>query len=347
MGTDVRIIDATLREGAQAPGVRFSPEESVEIARGLDAAGADTIECGHPVVGQAERDRIRAVLEAGLGTPVLVHARALREDVDAAADIGAAWVGVFLGVNAYARRTRVRRPVPELHEMIGTSVAYARRRGLRVRYTLEDGSRTESAEALEAYRVAVDAGADRLGFADTTGCAEPRDVARRVDEIRAAFPGVPIEVHLHDDRGLAVAGTLAAVDAGATWISTAVLGIGERCGIPDLATVLANLAYRGARDWPPADIVQRLAARVAKITGSGPDVRRPVVGQYAFTHAARLHVLATVRDPASYSWVEAARVGRQVALVPTERERDHDSGERPEKGPTEVRERAGAANPGD
>ena len=349
LGTDIHIIDATLREGAQAPGVRFTPEESVEIARGLDAVGVDTIECGHPIVGPAERDRIRAVLEAGLATPVLVHARALRKDVDAAADIGAAWVGIFLGVNDHARRTRVRRPAAELHAMIAAAVEHARKRGLRVRYTLEDASRTETADALEAYGVAVRAGADRLGFADTTGCAEPSHVARCVEAIRADIPDVPIEVHLHDDRGLAVAGTLAAVDAGATWISTAVLGVGERCGIPDLTTVLANLAYRGARAWPPADLLQRLTARVATITGAAPDARRPVIGEHAFTHAARLHVLATARDPASYSWVEAERVGRQVALVPTEPEPDRDarSGKRGEESPPDVHEREGATRSGD
>ncbi len=318
MGNDVRVIDATLREGAQAPGVRYTPEASVRIARALDAVGVDAIECGHAAIGPAERDRIRAVLDAGLRAPVLVHARALATDVDAAAEVGAPWVGVFLGVNGHARRTRVRRPVPELHGMIADAVACARARGLRVRYTLEDASRTDPADALEVYRVAVDAGADRLGFADTAGCAEPPEIARRVAALRAAFPEVPVEVHLHDDRGLALAGALAAVDAGAAWISTSVLGLGERCGIPDLAAVLANLAHRGARTWPPGAALQDLSATVAGITGASADARRPVVGRHAFTHAARLHVLAMTRDPASYSWVEADRVGREVELAPTE-----------------------------
>lgn len=322
-GAHIRVLDATLREGNQAPGVRWDAATSVEIARGLDALGIDTVECGHPVVGEGERARIRAVLAAGLVAPVLVHARALAEDVDAAADVGAPWVGIFLGVGELSRRSRVRRTIPELHDMIAASIDRARARGLRVRFTLEDATRTDPDDALRAYRVAAEAGADRLGLADTAGCAEPAEIATRTAALRRALPDLPVEVHLHDDRGLAVAGAIAAVDAGATWIATSILGLGERCGIPDLAAVLANLAHRDQRPWPDGPRLQALARRAAEIAGGAPDPRRPVIGAHAFTHRAKLHVTAMRRDPESYSWVPAERVGRRVELV--ERERDDDA----------------------
>jgi len=308
----VHIIDATLREGAQAPGVTWTPAASVEIARDLDRLGVDTIECGHPSVGPSERDRIRAVLDAGLATPVLVHARARPEDIDAARQIGAPWVGLFRGVNPVSRRARVPSNVPPPLDQIAGAIRHAKDAGLRVRFTLEDASRTDPDESEEAFAAAIDSGADRICYADTVGVAEPADVALAVGRMRARFPAVPVEVHLHDDRGLALANALAALDAGAEWVSTSVLGLGERCGIVDLTALLANVAVRGLRAWPDGDTLQRVARAVATHSGQPPDVRRPVIGENAFTHTAKLHVKAMNRDPASYSWTDPARLGRKI-----------------------------------
>lgn len=315
MTNRVKIIDATLREGAQARGVRWTPASSAEVAVALAAAGVETIECGHPAVGPSERERIRAVIDRRLAVPVLVHARALEKDVDAALETGAPWVGLFLGVNEISRRARVPGDIPSLLALLSAAVGHAKASGLRVRFTLEDATRTEEPDALAAFGAAVEQGADRICVADTVGVAEPHQVAEHVARIRRAFDGIDIEVHLHDDRGLAMANALAAVDAGATWVSTAVNGLGERCGIPDLATLTANMAYRGLRDWTPGEALQRLSRLVAEHAGWPPDVRRPVVGAHAFTHVAKLHVTAMARDPASYSWVEPERLGRRPESV--------------------------------
>src|SRR5262249_11286919 len=132
----------------------------------------------------------------------------------------------------------------DILERISTSVMYARSRGLSVRYTVEDASRTDIERLLRAYRAAIEGGANRICFADTVGVLEPGQVVEFVRILKREFGRTELELHLHDDRGLAMANTLAGIDAGADWISASVNGLGERAGITDLCLLLANLHYR-------------------------------------------------------------------------------------------------------
>lgn len=307
----VNIIDSTLREGMQSAHGRFTLQQSVEVARLLALCGVETIECGHPAIDEDELLRVAAVVQAAGDTPALAHARADTGDINAVAKTGAAWVGIFLGVNGMSRRSRVPgRTLESLYCLIEESVSYARKLGLRVRFTVEDSSRTDLAELVEAYRVAAEAGADRIGFADTLGVVEPQEVRARMEKLRERCPGVEIEAHFHDDRGLALANALAAIDSGATWISTSVNGLGERAGITDYASLLVNMHYRGTRTLTDGQLLGDLSRRVGAYSRSMPDHRRPVVGRDVFHHVARLHVRAVERDPASYEWIEPATVGR-------------------------------------
>jgi 2-isopropylmalate synthase len=315
----VRLIDATLREGAQAPGVAFDVEASCAIASALARLGVDAVECGHPAQSEAERARVRAVVDLGLSVPVLAHARAHARDVDAVKDSGAAWVGLFLGVNETSRRHRIPgRTLEELLEVIAEAVRYARAAGLEVRFTVEDASRTPLDELVAAYRVAAEAGAGRLCVADTVGVLDPPGAAALVAAVGRALPGLPLEVHFHDDRGLALANALAAADAGATWVSCAVNGVGERCGIVDTAVLLANLQFRAQRTLADPALLQETSGLVARAAGLAVHALHPVTGAHAFTHRARLHVLAMERDPASYSWTEPASLGRKPTLMPVD-----------------------------
>jgi len=313
----VSIIDATLREGAQAPGVRFSSEDSVAIAEALVACGVEMIEVGHPSASQLERARVSAVAASGLGRPVLAHARARPADVEAVADCGADWVGIFLGVNEMTRRVRLgsTQEASALLEMVDRAIARAKSLGLRVRYTVEDASRTAVAQLLRACARAIDAGADRICFADSVGTLEPTEVASMVAHLRETFAAEAIEVHLHDDRGLALASALAAVDAGAGWISASVNGVGERCGITETCALIANLHARGARALPPAGTLPRVADLVDRATGIPRSRLAPVVGEHAFTHTAPLHIRAVERDEEAYSWLSPSRLGRQTRIA--------------------------------
>ena len=311
---NARVVDATLREGLQAPGVRLTTAACVEIAEGLRSLAVDMIECGHPSVGHEEQERVRAVVVAAGPVPVLSHARARPDDIDAVRATGAAWVGMFLGVNRLALATRVRlRGTPAA--AIADAVTHAKDGGLRVRFTVEDASRTEWTDLVEAYRVAIDAGADRICFSDTVGALCPWEVEAAVTRLCDSFPGVELEVHLHDDRGMANANALSAVRAGASWVSASVNGIGERCGITDTITFLANAAHLGWRAAADGPLLQQVSRVVQARTGLHVDRWRPMVGAAAFTHTAKLHRDAVALDETAYSWTAPSVLGRSTAIA--------------------------------
>lgn len=313
----VRIIDATLREGNQAPGVNISLEAAVDIARLLDATGVDMIECGHAAVGPAEVQRIRAIADLGLSAPLLCHARARSEDIAAAAASGAEWIGIFCGINRISRVSRLRGKSSELVvDMIRRAVGEAKELGLKVRYTIEDGTRTPLDLVSEVFAAAIAEGADRVCYADTLGATEPKGFGAAINAIQREIPGTPIEIHVHDDRGFAMANVWAGIEAGAEWVSTSVNGLGERCGITDLALLLANLDLSGARPLRDGAALQRLSRYVGAVSRAPTDVRRPIVGTNAFTHTARLHSEAVLLTPLAYAVFEADRFGRQVAIAP-------------------------------
>lgn len=313
--TTPRVIDATLREGAQAAGVRFSEAQTAEIAQALCEAGVDMVECGHPMVGPEERRRVRAAVAACGEAPVLSHARARVEDVSEVADTGARWVGIFIGVNEASRKVRIHDPL-SIPSLISTSVTRARELGLKVRFTVEDASRTDWEELAEAYRIAAGCGADRLCFADTVGRLCPWETEDIVARLRQEFPAVELEVHFHDDRGMANANALAAARAGAAWISASVNGIGERCGITDTVLLIANLATLGWREEPQGEVLQHLSALVQSHSRMIADRWRPVVGRNAFTHVAKLHRRAVMLDEASYTWTKPEALGRATNIEP-------------------------------
>lgn len=316
LSQQIRIIDSTLREGCQAPGVRFDVAQSIEIARALALIGVNQIECGHPAASRFEMERVRRVVESGLPLSVLAHARASLEDVEAVVESGASWVGIFLGINEITRRARVNgKSVEQILDCIALSVAHARRRGLQVRYTLEDATRTYEELVMQAFHKAVEAGANRICYADTVGIAEPEMIAARVRTLKLEFPATDLELHLHDDRGLAMANALAGIDSGADWLSTSVNGLGERAGITDLCLLLANLYYRGSLAQPPGAAMQEISTRVAVYARAYVDHRRPVTGRHAFTHTARLHVKASHREENAYNWLPPNTVGAKTSTA--------------------------------
>jgi 2-isopropylmalate synthase len=314
-GRRLRIIDCTLREGTQTPGVTFSSEQSAEIAGLLAATGVDMIECGHAAISLAERERVKATIAASGDVPVLVHARACRGDIDAVIETGASWVGVFLGCNGYTRLSRVvGASTDDLLTMIANAVGYAVERGLHVRFTAEDASRTEMATLERAYGAAVAAGADRITFADTVGTLEPGQVKAVAGRLRDCFPGTDLEFHLHDDRRLAEANALAAVDGGADWISCSINGLGERAGVTDTTVLLVNLHHRGDRALGDVQALRRASEVVSAFSRIPLDPLYPVFGRHAFTHVARLHQRAVEIDPMAYSWIDPAVLGRRPTL---------------------------------
>lgn len=305
----VKIIDCTLREGNQAPTVKFSIENSIEIASQLNLCKVDMIEIGHPSASQKEFDRVRSVVNLKLPIPILSHARAKQIDIEAVASSGASWVGIFVGINTVSQRSRLNRREDQILEIIRTNVLFAKNLGLKVRYTVEDSSRTPADLLMMAYDTALNAGADRICYSDTVGVLEPQEVNKIIFLLREQFSATEIEVHFHDDRGLAMANALMAVESGANWVSTSVNGLGERCGITDTCAFVANIAYKKIQQKAILKNVLQLSEVVQNITHSPVDFRRPITGKNVFTHKAKLHIDAIKKEKNAYNWIDPKWLG--------------------------------------
>ena len=283
------------------------------------------LEVGHPYISTEVRKFTRSVVELGLGLPVLAHARASQPDIEAVGNSGADWVGIFLGVNEISQTARLGgRSFEELTDIIENSVSYAKSLGLKIRFTIEDCSRTDWDRMTKAFDRAVAAGADRLCLADSVGIMEPQTVSETVSRIKENYPDQELEVHFHDDRGLAMANALAAIDSGADWISVCINGLGERCGITNHTVLAMNLHHRGTRKLSEKQALSLVSATadVAKCSGQEISKSQPVVGEYAFTHTSRLHVLAVEKDQRSYEWIDPALIGRSHQTMPVKSRTD-------------------------
>jgi len=316
MTSHYKLIDQTVREGEQQVGVRFTARQKIEILHLLEEFGIDLIEVGHPGISTEDEQICRETALAARRAEILMHARADVEEVRAAKRAGAHWVGIWASLNDIGLATKFGdRPASFVRAKIAEAIGEAKSLGLMVRFTIEDASRTPWRDTEAAGRVARDAGADRISLADTTGCWEPAQCGDAVSRARAAF-GCEIEVHLHDDLGLAHANALAAIDAGAAVIDTSVFGIGERTGITNSLELAVSLLHlRGDRRFDLSRI-PRLARAVRLATGYSPDSLRPVVGRNAFTHTSAYHVRAVGRNPEAYEAFPPQLVGRSRTIAP-------------------------------
>ena len=313
----VKIIDATLREGCQSPGVNFTLKQSVDIALALSDLGVDQIECGCPIASDIEFKRVKAVVNAVPSVSVLSHARAKITDIDAVAKTGAEWVGIFIGINEYSRKNRISGyTTKSILNLIHESITYARSIGLRVRFTLEDASRTDDDLILKTFYQAISAGVDRICFGDTVGIMTPTKLSLKIHFLLRHYSDVPLELHLHNDRGMAMANAIVGVEAGAQWLSTSVNGIGERAGIIDTCLTLANLQHEGLRPLKNNNKIRQISNLVSAYARIPINEQAPIIGKNAFKHTSDLHVKAVKKDEMTYNWINPNLYGLKNTTFP-------------------------------
>jgi len=223
------IVDTTLRDGEQAPGVAFTLREKVTIARLLDLLGVEVIEAGVPAMGKMEQDVVRAICELGLKSRVASWNRVLLADIRASLACGVREVHITAPVSDLHIRDKLGKTRHWVMDCLVRAVRYAREHGCRVSVGAEDASRADFGFLLEYALLAQDAGAERLRYADTVGALEPFTTRRMVSMLVSKLD-IPVEFHGHNDFGLATANSLAAFAGGAAFISTTVGGLGERAG---------------------------------------------------------------------------------------------------------------------
>lgn len=310
----ISVLDSTLREGEQHPGVSFTVKQRIQIAWMLDYFGVDQIEIS-PVISPDHEEATKTIIKAGLNADILAHCRALKSDIDIALRCDAKWMAMYLGISDLHLAAKLRITREQALERAVEAVDYMKAHGLKGRFTVEDASRADP-EYLKQVCVAIsDAGADRISVPDTVGIMRPRGMYNLVKMIRDVVD-TPLDVHCHNDIGLALANALAGVDAGADQIHVTINGIGERTGIPSLAeTALALTILYNSRNNFRLDMLKDLSRLLDQYTNIHTPESKPLVGESAFKHKAGTHLAAVLRDPAAYEIIEPRIVGNRRKIV--------------------------------
>jgi 2-isopropylmalate synthase len=329
----IEIYDTTLRDGAQAEGISFSLLDKLELTKRLDDMGFDYIEGGYPASNEKDAQYFQQVRQLDLKRlKICAFGMTRRKNSDAAADPGiralidseASVITIVGKASAFQAREVVRTTLDENLLMIADSVAYLKAAGHNVFFDAEhffDGYKADPDYTLKTIKTAAEAGAGLVVLCDTNGGTMPDDIARAV---RAAVDAlsVSIGIHAHNDCDLAVANTLAAVDAGAVQVQGTLNGFGERCGNADLISVIANLAVKkkGCEVLQPGGIgrLTELSRFMYEMVNMNFRANQPFVGKSAFTHKGGMHVSGIARNTISYEHLDPQLVGNERRILVSE-----------------------------
>lgn len=310
---DFAIIESTLREGEQFANAFFTTEQKIRLATMLDAFGVEYLELTSPAASPRSRDDCAKIASLGLRAKVLTHTRCHPDDVRAAIDTGVDGVDVVIGTSSQLRRFGHGKTIDEIIALARDVLPIAQEAGIEVRFSTEDSLRSELSDILRVYEAVTELGIDRVGIADTVGIGTPDRIGEIVRAVRQTIPAsVGIEFHGHNDTGCAVANAWAAVNAGAGFIDTTVLGIGERNGITPLGGFIARMYA----DDP--DLVRRkyrlpllydLDHSVARLVSVDVPFNNAITGFSALTHKAGIHAKAVLNDPSTYEIIRPEDFG--------------------------------------
>ena len=316
----VWILDSTLREGEQTPGVYFDKHIKLAIANLLEEIGVDIIEAGHPMVTPEIHEAVKSIAQKGYKAIVGAHSRSMQSDVDLALECGVGFIGIFYCVSDERLNTVFKKDLDTAIKLITDIIKYAKNQNpnLLIRYTPEDTVRSQFENVVKASSAAIEAGADIISVADTTGYMVPGTkrsmydyISRLIEELDNRNLHPKIAVHCHNDRGLALANALDAYRAGANIIDATTLSLGERAGIVDLAQLLTVLKMDyGINKWNLTKIVE-LYDLVSKHSHIPIPANYPITGKNAFTHCAGVHTHAASINPMHYESLNPEIFGRE------------------------------------
>ena len=311
----IRIFDTTLRDGEQTPGVSLTVEEKLEIARQLDRLGVDVIEAGSPMSSEGEKKAVREIAKSGLRAEVCGLARTTRNDIEAAIDCGVSTVHTFVPTSDVQMKYAVGLTREQVLSATIDSIEYVKSHGLICEFSPMDATRSDMEFLKEVCRAAEKAGADRINIPDTVGIMTPYSMRKLVEELGASI-NVPISIHCHDDFGMAVANSLAAVEAGATQVHATINGLGERAGNAALEEVVMSLhMIYNLKTGVNTRLLYGTSRLISTLTGIPVQPNKAIVGENAFAHESGIHTRGVTVSSATFEPIEPELVGRRRKLV--------------------------------
>src|SRR5215217_1925189 len=296
----IRILDSTLREGEQHPGVSFTIKQRIQIAWMLDSFGVDQIEIS-PVVSPDHFEATKTIIKQDLRADIIAHTRALKSDIDIAIDCNATWIATYMGISDIHLSAKLKITREEAKIRALEVADYIKAHGMKARFTMEDASRTEPEFLIEMCKEMNKRGMHNL----------VKMVYDNIDTTKTS-----IDVHCHNDVGLALANALAGCEAGADQIHTTIDGFGERTGIPSLAeaAVALTLIYKSNNNLR-LHMLRDLSKTIAEYVNLRIPESKPIVGDSAYKHKAGTHLAAILRNPAAYEIIEPRIVGNRRKIV--------------------------------
>jgi 2-isopropylmalate synthase len=296
----VTVFDTTLRDGEQTPGISFTFEQKLEIARQLSSIGVHAIEAGFPASSQGELETVKAIAQLGLDADICGLARSRKEDVDACLECGVDMVHVFIPTSEVQRVHTIKKTCEEVLEITGEIVSYVRDHCDKCMFSAMDATRTDPDYLIQVFRTASESGATILNVPDTVGVYYPTAMKQLISRLASEID-CPLDVHCHNDFGLAVANTITAVEAGASQVQVTVNGLGERAGNADLApTVMILESIFGISTGIVKEKLVETSRLITRYSGIGLPPTYPIVGENAFSHESGIHSHGVIACAATF-----------------------------------------------
>jgi len=312
---NIKIDDTTLRDGEQTAGVVFANDEKIHIAKMLDDSGVHQIEAGIPAMGGDEKEAIKKIASLGLNCSILGWNRAVKSDIDASVECGVDSVAISISSSDIHIEHKLRKSREWVLESMKACVDYAKSFNMYVSVNAEDASRSDMEFLIHFAKVARDAGADRLRYCDTLGILDPFDTFMKVKTI-IDIVGIDVEMHTHNDFGMAIANAIAGIKAGAIYVNTTVSGLGERAGNAAFEELVMALKYIEGVDLGfNTKLFRELSEYVASASGRVIPTWKPIVGSNLFVYESESKASTVVSDYKTYKLFGASDVGLKSALV--------------------------------
>jgi 2-isopropylmalate synthase len=316
----VRIFDTTLRDGEQSPGISLNRQEKLEIAHQLARLGVDIIEAGFPITSPGDFESVQAIAREVEGPVICGLARTSKQDIDAAwnavRDSPRPRIHTFIATSDIHIERKLQTTREDVKGQVRAAVAQAREYTDDVEFSPEDGSRSDVAYMAEVIQIAIEEGAGTINVPDTVGYTTPDEYRQMFEELYRLLPAlrnVVVSVHCHDDLGLAVANSLAGLQAGCRQVECAVNGIGERAGNASLEEIVMLLRTREPTLglWTSVDTkeIARTSRLVSRLTGYQVQPNKAIVGRNAFAHEAGIHQDGVLKERTTYEIMDATTVG--------------------------------------